>query len=721
MTELQPLSNRISGRSWLTVAACAAAVAVTSTVALGGPAASIDSSNSASSSDPATKKSLVNEQLVVAQLGTSGLPEETNLINRIVAQGYGPQDLAVETSTNRLRFLDQTGAPKIEGQDALYPIGGKPQTTTSTVADFEKPLPIALHAEYATPDGGQRGVNPDDIPGRSGRVDITYTVTNTTVKRQQVTYQAADGTTKTKELPVFAPFVGVLQATLPSSIKIDKPGNAVVGTSPTGETTLTWNLVLYPPIGSYEQRLNFRISGDELSIPAVTMQTVPISNGQSPSTEFAAKLLSESVKGNQSMIEGLDKVNSGVLELGSGASELANGGAELGYGIGTAQSGAAGLTQGANALTAGLDQLTGGLNKLAGPQGLPASAAATEQIAKAVKQIAAKVGGPWNKPLPEPLPNPLPKDITLYQILEVLQRGSRVVAQLSADVSGTVAKGALDAGQIGNNAQDAKNDAQEAANVLADVINDICPGAGIGPCADLEAAKDKAQTASDSAGTAQAQSNTLTSELAAAAGKAAVVAGATELTYRLMPQVLDQVTALSLALDSRDPNQIGIYQSLMALRGALLRASQAIEAAANGVDSAAVGADELAQGADQLDQGLEALLAGSEQLADGAKALASGAGQLSSEGTQRMMSEIIDASQTSGLADAYLKAASDRVNEAAPYPTPQGGVSHVAYVYSMAPVENQQSSPVVPLTILGLLAVGGGILAYRRIRTAPRP
>ncbi|MFZ1361374.1 MAG: hypothetical protein WAS05_00360 [Candidatus Nanopelagicales bacterium] len=716
MIELRPLSSRMPGLPLRALIAGATVVTLGSTLALGGPAVATDST-----SDVAAKQSLVNEQLVVAQLGTSGLPEGTNLINRIVAQGYDPQNLAVETSTNRLRFLDQTGAPQIEGQDVLYPVGGQPQTTTSTIADFEKPLPIALHAEYATPDGGQRGVNPDDIPGKSGKVDVTYTVTNTTVKRETVTYQAADGTTKSKELPVFAPFVGVLHATLPSSTKIDNPGNAVVGTSSTGETTLTWNLVLYPPIGNYEQRLNFRISGDDLSIPAVTMQAVPISNGQSPSTEFAAKLLGESVKGSQGMIEGLDKVNSGLLELGSGASKLANGSAQLTNGIGTAQSGAAGLTKGANALTAGLDQLTANLNKLAGPQGLSASAEATGEIAKAVKQIATKVGGPWNKPLPEPLPNPLPKDVTLYQILEVLQRGSRVVAQLSASVAATVAQGALDADAISEDAENAKEDADDAANLIDEVINDICTVAGVDPCDKLNDAKTKAQSASSNANAAESGADALDGKLAGAAANAAIVAGATELTYRLMPQVLNQVTALSLALDSRDPNQAGIYQSLMALRGALLRASQAVNAMAKGADSAADGAGKLAGGANQLDNGLGALLGGAESLTDGANALAGGAGQLSSEGTERMMSEIIEASQTSGLAEAYLKAASDRVNEAAPYPTPEGGVSHVAYVYSMAPVANQPNSPIVPITILALLGIGGGILAYRRIRTAPKP
>ena len=99
--------------------------------------------------------------------------------------------------------------------------------------------------------------------------------------------------------------------------------------------------------------------------------------------------------------------------------------------------------------------------------------------------------------------------------------------------------------------------------------------------------------------------------------------------------------------------------------------------------------------------------------------MSNGAGKLSSEGTERMMSEIIKASKTPGLADAYLKAASNRANESAPYPTPEGGVSHVAYVYSMNPVSDEQSSPAVLLGILGLIAVGGGILIFRRIRTAP--
>lgn len=680
--------------------------------------ATTDNSNNA-------PKSLANEQLVVAQLEPSGLQQKSELINRIVATGYDQQTIAVETSTNRLRYLDQTGAPALDGQTVLYPVGGQPQTTTTTIADFAKPLPIALQAEYATPQGGQKGVNAAEIPGKAGDLNITYTVTNTAVQRQNVSYQDAKGVTRTKELPVFAPFVGVLQATVPTNIKITNPGDAVVGTATTGETTLTWNLVLYPPVGSYQQRLSFGISSSELAIPGVTMQAMPITNSQSPAIKFNSKLLSQSVDGNQDLLAGLDQLNSGTLKLANAAGKLASGNSSVAAGIGKSRTGVSALTTGATSLTNGLDQLTQGLEQLAGTEGLPAAAAGSAEIATVVKKIAARVGGPWDPPLPNPAPDPLPKDATLYQILELLNRGAAPVAIAASDVStaitsvlGSLASISADSGA----AQTKASDAKDSLDSLISELCDLDPGPdpiSADQCTELKDARDDTAAAATKAGAALSTATTATGSLAIAKVKASLVAVATTLNVHILPVLLRQVSALSLSLDSRNTGDPAVYQSLMALNGALVKASGAASQFATGAGEATTGSQALATGTNSLNDGLLKLLTGANTLTAGSNQLTDGISKLSADGTEKMITEITDASKKTGLADAYLLAASDRATDSAPYPTPEGATSTVAYVYSLAPVTQEQTSPAVAVGILGLIAAGGVILIIRRIRTAP--
>ena len=131
------------------------------------------------------------------------------------------------------------------------------------------------------------------------------------------------GNTTTVEQPVFAPFVGTVVATLPAGVSLAKSGDAVVSTTAEGRTALQWNLVLYPPLGSYQQQLSFTVNSDSLSIPALQMEVIPVANNQDPAVGFSAGLLSDSVSGNNKLAGGLDSLDTSALRLAQGAGQLA--------------------------------------------------------------------------------------------------------------------------------------------------------------------------------------------------------------------------------------------------------------------------------------------------------------------------------------------------------------------------------------------------------------
>lgn len=617
---------------------------------------------------------LVNEQLVTATLAPNGLPQEAELINRVVATNLPPETVVATTSTTDLRYLDRSGQPVVDGNTVEYPVGGPGQTSTATQATFTKPLPVALHAEYATGGEGANGIDPTSVAGTSGDMRIRYTVTNTSVKTESITYTDAGGNERTVEQPVFSPFVGTLMATLAPGVALKDAGSAVVSTNTQGETTLLWNLVLYPPLGGYQQDLSFAVNSGSLQVPAVKMQVAPVTNSQDPAVGFSAKLLSDSVAGNTKLADGLTTLDESTAKLANGAAELTKAQAAATTGTKDAYDGSKGIARGSAALTDGLLDISGGLNQLAGDAGLPAAVTATGTLADAVDAIAAGVGAASDPPIPTP--PPLPPKVTLVQAARAAQASAALLRQ-----------GALSAAA----------DANDAVSAIDAAIAAMCVPTPVTGCADLATAKAKATSAGV---------------------KAAAVAGGTNLLNTL---VLSQITAglikVSTGLKSLNTAKPGVYEGLEQLQQSLAQAATATQALAAGSEGAAQGSAELSGYSSDLAKGLGQLAAGSEKILAGNEGLAKGADDLQTQGTTKLLDGVISASADPAMASAYLAAASARAGSSAPFPAPKGATSRVAFVYTL-PVPPPAPATSPALIGIGLIVIAAlGVVVVRRIRT----
>ncbi len=632
----------------------------------------------------------VNEQLVVAELTASGLPDSATIVNRIVANEQPEQQISAQTSTDKLRYLDQAGSPTVDGDSVVYTVGGPGQTSSATQANFNKPLPVALHAEYATTGEGAKGINPDDLPQADGPVWVTYTLTNTAMKRQEVSWSDSQGNQTTKEQPVFAPFVGSVLVTLPQGVGLADAGNAVVGTNQRGETTLLWNVVLYPPMGNFQEQLKYRITGDSLQVPALSMQVVPVTNDQDPAVGFSADLLSKTVEGNETMTNGLTSLDDSAAELASATSQLAAGQAKQAQGAAASYSGSRSLASGSNQLADGSDQLASGLKQLAGglnslSSQLPDAVVATRKIRQSVQELAWAIGNEHDKELPFD-PNKPPKHPTLVQLLWLTQEALKQVEK-AVETS-------------------AKNSG-ESAKLVAEVVQAHCaPPTPTLPEEDCT----KLQQAATKSGIAAAY----------AAGS---VAGLKLIDSQLLERILEGLYQVSSALSNGD-NEPSISGALWELENALRKASTATGQLSSGASSSANGAGQLASasnqlagGASQLSNGLGQLAGGASQLAGGANQLAAGSQQLQQQGTAKVLKEVIDASSKPASANAYLDAASERADDATAYPVPSGMTGRVAYVYSIKTPDQHGglSWPAVGMGAVFLAA--GGVVGANRIRS----
>lgn len=617
---------------------------------------------------------IVSEQLVTATLAPNGLPESSEIITRVVATNVPEQTVMAETSTRDVRYLDKSGRPLVDGDLVGYPVGGPGQTSTATQSRFTKPLPVALHAEYATSGEGAKGVDPLSVTGMAGDMTVRYTVTNTSVATQTITYTDAAGIERTAEQPVFSPFVGTMIATLAPGVALKDAGSAVVSTNTEGRTTLLWNLVLYPPLGNYQQDVSYRVDSGSMRIPTVQMQVVPVMNSQDPAVGFSANLLSQSVKGNTTLVDGLTQLDASTTKLANGAAELSTAQLQAAKATKKAAKGSAGITKGTASLADGLVELSSGLNQLSATSGLPAAAAAAGQLAAAVNQIVAGVGAASDQPIPPP--PPMPSSATLVQAA----RAAQTAAQLISAGSASAAK-----------------DANDAITSIDKAIAELCVPVPTTPaCADLAVARVKATSAATKA--------------------ALVAAGATALDKSVLDSITKGLIQVSTALKSLNTAKPGVYEGLEQLQDSLKTAAAASAQLAAGAGQAATGSEQLAGASGQLTEGLQQLSDGSAQLADGSDALASGAEQLQQEGTATVLDGVISSSKDPAMADAYLAAASARAESSAPYPAPDGATARVAFVYELNEPDPKPTTSPALIGIMAIAVIAFAVVAVRRIR-----
>ena len=652
---------------------------------------------------------LVNEELVVTQADASGLPEESTLYSRLVARDYPAGPVRDPSSTSEVEYVDRRGSPQTDGDAVVVDIGGAGQTTVTTRAAFDKPLPVALHAEYRQ---GPDVLAPDTVASSKGQLRITYTVTNTTAKEKTIRYRDAGGRWTVDKQPVFAPFVGTLMITLPTDLTLLEAPGAVRNTTQDGRTQLLWNLVLFPPMGDYQQSAEVLVSGDPLAVPGLALQVVPVTSGQDPMLGFTTDLLAKSVEGNADLADGLRTLDDSASALAEGAGDLSRGLAELGVGTSaltqqvnellvpgsqelargadeladgqsqaakgtrelskgqseaakgtkSAYEGARSLEEGATALSDGLLDLYDGLQKLLEPSALPAARDSSDQLAQAVFRLRDVIGTPQDSAASFP-PS---QASTLISAVKAIQQVAGISSAGADRVGGELEDIAAALTTLSADSAQAALLAESARVQTALVHQQACVDAVIlnpAQCAALQQAIDDADAARQKA----TDTGVGVGQQAASVGLQALAVKAIALALKGITAALSAVdTALgqiSVALVSGNTDAPGIYEGLDALTDGLTATIDGLVKLSNGAAESAGGADQLAIGTEDLTTGLDDLAEGSSDLAKGANDLARGAEQLAeggdalAQGTQQQADGTAAAGEALGQVDSGVNSA----------------------------------------------------------------
>jgi hypothetical protein len=611
---------------------------------------------------------LSNDEVVLATLDPTGLPVEALLISRVVSLG-GPERTVVDpASTTNVRYRDRRGEPEVTADGVLVEVGGTGRTSTLTEALFDKPLPVALHAQYQL---AGRSVDPRDVVGAQGDLAVTYTLTNTTAQLEPISYVDAAGVPRGAELPVFVPLAGALVVTVPDGLQVTDAPGAATATDAEGRTVLRYQVYLAPPAGDFQQQFRIALQADRGATPAAELTLAPVASGQSPTLGFAAALVAESVDGAVELATAAGELDSRTDQLAGGAAALAVGAAEVAQGqqalqqaLASGAEGGAAATAGADALATGVAEVARGVTALTGPDGIPAAAAAAATGVQAAALLADIVGssadGPWRPEVrwPGGVPPQPPTDLPAWA--DAIAELAAVLAELTFQLDGRPRDGVCDLdqdrdGELDNPVGDLDcvptlvqslrilTAATGAAGAVAGALPDLLEQVGRSGAAAADAAALAEAAAGRAAVGAEALQQQLcgedstvpqavceglaavaadaaaAAEQAAAAGQAvtgaaeplaeAVVrAGGLAVGLPLLAALLGATAELAAAagdgLRSGSAAEPGVVEGLAQLADGLAQAGDAAEALALGADAAAEGSSRLAGGVAALAEGL---------------------------------------------------------------------------------------------------------------------
>lgn len=354
---MRTVANFRKIRRWSVSTAAVAALALCSTVS--GPAAV------AAEGDVR----VVNTETVQVYVDSQGDVDSRRVYEQLTVTGNGSVDIANPIEERGLRNLDGfSGYDVADGiQRMSLDVDGVERLRS--VSDYTGDLPLDVSVEYRL-DGAL--VDPDDIVGAEGALEVLYTVRNVTAQEQEVTYSDGQGGTITETVEVPIPMVGSLTTNAPASFTELESGQANMAGDGKGGTKLSFTMTLFPPLGSDQVSFGYTAKITDGVVPGSTVTALPVNPLDSPTFKTAGESYKAGSRTGSKLAAGATEIDTNLLRLRDGAGDLLAGliklrdGADrLSAGLaGEAAPGARELATGAGRLDEGLGQIDDGASRL---------------------------------------------------------------------------------------------------------------------------------------------------------------------------------------------------------------------------------------------------------------------------------------------------------------------------------------------------------------------
>lgn len=704
-----------------------------------------------------------NTETVSVLMGADGTIDTKRVYDQLVLSGRGKVDVSNPVSTKGLRNLDGFGGWTVRDGAQRIDTDVNGEQKYRSVSDFDGDLPVSIDVKYTL--NGKR-VEPGDVVGKNGTLEVRYEVRNITGKQQEVTYTDGKGNTQTQTASVVIPLVGSMTTVLPSSFTEVRPDGANAAGDGRGGTQLSFTMTLFPPIGSDRATFGYTAKVENGVVPKASLSLLPVNPLENNSfkggaasykggadkgvdltagavtidenllkirdgandlvdglvqlrdgaQQLNAGLAGKAAPGAKELAAGAGKLDDGAGKLDAGAKKLSSGTGDLDAGAGKLAAGAGKLDKGATDLKDGAGQLSGGLaDAKAGTPGLVAGVAGIEDGLKKVdaglESLNAQIGGglaginTGASSLIAALESQLIPGLTGAE--NALSGAQQLIASLDDSVP--------QKGQLKTAVDGAKGAVQQVKGGLSGQVLDGAKATRDGS-AQLKAGLNGQLDAGAPAGTirngVKAMLNGVTNQLVPGVAK---LAGG-----------IDQLSAGADKLSAGTGALKDGTNELSAGTGALKDGAGKLRAGAGqlagGTGELKDGTGKLSAGAGTLSEGLGDAADGSGKLAEGletaadkAPALPEGAQELSDKGTSQLVNVGNGTAMDFGLKYALIEAGSARAASVQPYGAPEGATELTAYKFELASATGEGSANVERGIAVAVLAAAGlGLAAFRR-------
>ncbi len=636
-----------------------------------------------------------------------GQISDRSMVIQVASAGTGTGVVEVPVGDSSVRNLDGFESLSTSGDTVAFmvDVDGTQAQRAYTKTDVA-PIDVAVSA---TLDG--KPIDPGEVIDKSGVLEVTYRVTNTTVQPVETSYENGAGNQVPLSVDMGDPFVGTLDVTLPPEFaEVTAPGATAAGDGK-GGTQLGYQMVLFEPLGSTTETLTYQARVSRGSLPAATfgfLPIVPYDNSTIATTQSSYASGADSGRqiysAGEQIGENLLKLQSGIGQLVSGLGQLAAGAQTLGDGLTDT------AIPGANAIAAGADELAKGLNDKALPAAQELATGSkklsdgltddlvpgTEQIADGLNQVDDAL---------RTLPTTVKSAADYQKLIGGVEQLQIALAQL-ADNQGPVLKGFAD--QTTTYLESIKSRAASGdctGSACADIIQDATSGEASNGnvVVGITGIIDNAQTG--------------------AAGLIAVEDGISELVDTIAENLYDNPDWQDLVAGGQTLEEGAID----AADGAR-QLADVNEQLSEGLVAPADGASQLADGGEKLAEGLVPAAEGAETIAEklgeaetGATQAQDGAGQLKTEGADKLLESGDQAAVEFATKVAMLDSLQEAGEQGAGIPygnaTGPNTTTTGAYQVVLSEASNEGANDVIRYLVaaLGFLAAGlVGTMVWRR-------
>lgn len=365
---------RSTSRRWTRVAALPVAALL---IAL--PAAGLVEAEEASGGPVAVSV----RKAVLTAMSATGAVTNSRVYTQVQASGNGTATVTDPVGPGKVRNLNGFADPTVTDGNVTLDLNVNGEQNLRFLQDYDAAaLPVSI-STTATLDG--QPIDPAQIINVTGQLVVTYTLTNTTLVDQEVTWTGPTGQPMTKTAKVPVPLVGSASVTLPSSFSNVMTPTGVTAGNGRGETAIQYTVILFEPLGAPVTEVTYSAQVNGGTLPPAVFQLVPTAPKSNPTMASASDQYKGGSETGAKLTDGATQIDANILKIGDGAGLLNDGLKKLKAGSGK-------LTAALGDQAApGAQQLATGLNGTAVP-GAKKLAAGAKKLKKYMNGTAQPDG-----------------------------------------------------------------------------------------------------------------------------------------------------------------------------------------------------------------------------------------------------------------------------------------------------------------------------------------